>query len=47
MNISKSWVELEIWFEVFGEEKLNLHGVSRSVVQDDALTVKLLVYEHV
>jgi len=47
LNIAECWVELKIRFEVFGEEKLDLHGVSRSVVKDDALSVKLLVHEHV
>lgn len=43
LNVTKSWIKLKILFEIFREEKLYLHGVLRPVVQDDLLSVKLLI----
>jgi hypothetical protein len=47
LDVSESWVELKVWLEIFGEEKLYLHRVLGSVVQDDSLSVELLVNEDV
>ena len=43
----KRWVELQVWLEVFRESKLNFHGVSASVVENNLLTVELLIHKHV
>lgn len=47
LDVSESGVELKVGLEIFGEEKLDLHRVLGSVVQDDSLSVELLVNEYV
>lgn len=47
LDISKSGVKLEIRFKIFWEEKLYLHRILGSVVQDDSLSVELLVDQNV
>ena len=43
LDVPKSWVELEVWLEVLWEEELDLHRVLGPVVQDDSLSIELLV----
>ena len=47
LNVSQSRVELKIWLEILGEEKLDLHGVCRSVKQDNFLSVELFIDQDV
>jgi len=47
LDVTESWIELKILFEVLGEEKLYLHRVLRPVVKDDLLSVKLLIDKHI
>lgn len=47
MDKAERGVELQIGLEVFGEGQLNLHAVRRAVIQNDFLTVELLVDQDV
>ena len=47
MDETQSWVELQVWFKVLGERELDFHGVCTAVVQDDLLSVELLVYQNI
>lgn len=47
LNVSQSWIELQVWLEILGEEQLNLHRIRRPVEKSDLLPVKLVINEHI
>lgn len=47
LNVSQSRIELKVWLEILGEEELNLHRVLRPVMQDNSLSIELLVDENI
>jgi len=47
LDKSERRVELKIRLKVSWEEKLDLHRIGTSIVQNDFLSVELIVHEHI
>ncbi len=47
LYVSESGIEFEILLEASWEKELKLHGLSTSIVENDFLTIKLIVYQHI
>ena len=47
LDIPQCRVKLKVLLEALGEEKLDFHGLSATVVQDYLFTVELVIDEHV
>jgi hypothetical protein len=43
LNVAESGVEFQVLLETSGEEELQLHGLSASVMKNDFFTIELFV----
>lgn len=46
LNKSKSGIEVKVWFEIPWVNQLDLHGILSSIMQNDLLSVQLLVNQN-
>jgi len=47
LNVTQSWVKLQVLLEAAREEQLDFHGLCRPVMQNNLLAIELIVDEHI